>query len=100
MTLHHCIIQDTGDEVAVINMADHVAGELKWKRTGHYKEYLHHYNPYKFKAARRTNRRKLNSQKNGCNSTISHGDFNKSDTEFDDSDVFMVYCLKFHSSVW
>lgn len=60
------------------------------RQRGHYNEYLHHYNPYKFKAARRKNRRKVNSKTNDPNSAISHGDFNKSDTEFDDSDVFMA----------
>ena len=73
-------------------MVDCVAAEHKQKRRGHYKEYLRHCNPYKFKAARRTNCRKLNSQTNDPNSTISRGDFNKSDTEFNDSDVFMTYC--------
>ena len=64
--------------------------ERKQKRRGRYKEYLRHYNPYKFKAAQRTNRRKLKSQVNDPNSTISHHNFNKSDTEFDSSDVFIA----------
>lgn len=64
--------------------------EREQKRRGRYKEYLRHYNPYKFKAARRKNRRKLKSQTNDPNSTISHGDFNKSDAEFDDGE-FMAY---------
>ena len=67
-------------------------GEREQKRRGRYKEYLRHHNPYKFKAARRINRRKPNSQNNVPNSTIPCGDFNKSNTEFDDSDVFMAYC--------
>jgi len=71
-------------------MADHVRDEREQKRRGRYKEYLRHYNPYKFKAARRKNRRKLKSQTNDPNSTISHGDFNKSDAEFDDGE-FMAY---------
>lgn len=60
------------------------------RQRGRYNEYLRHYNPYKFKAARRKNRRKVNSKTNDPNSAISQGDFNKSDTEFDDSDVFMA----------
>lgn len=58
------------------NMAGGVTDKRKQKQRGRYKEYLRHYNPYKFKAARRTNRRKLKSQTNDPNSTISHGDFN------------------------
>ena len=73
------------------NMAGGVTDKRKQKQRGRYKEYLRHYNPYKFKAARRTNRRKLKSQTNDPNSTISHGNFNKSDTEFDNSDVFMTF---------
>lgn len=73
------------------NMAGGVTDKRTQKPRGRYKEYLRHYNPYKFKAARRTNRRKLKSQTNDPNSTISHGDFNKSDTEFDNSDVFMTF---------
>ena len=60
--------------------------ERKQKQRGRYKEYLRHYNPYKFKAAQRTNRRKFNSQMNDPSSTISHGDFNNSDVFMADSD--------------
>ena len=81
-----------------INMADGATDERKQKRRGRYKEYLRHYNPYKFKAAQRTNRRRLKSQANDPNSTISHHNFNKSDTEFDSSDVF-ISCSDDSSSV-
>lgn len=66
--------------------------EGKRKQRGRYKKYLRHYNPYKFKAARRKNRKKINSETYDLNSAISHGDFNKSVTEFDDSEVFMADC--------
>ena len=73
-------------------MAD--GGGRKQKLRGRYKEYLRHYNPYKFKAARRANRRNLCSQKNDLDPTVGRGDLNKHDREFDDSDVFDMasYC--------
>ena len=80
-----------GKAVVAINMADRATDQRKQKVRGRYKEYLHLYNPYKFKAAQRTNRKKFNRQTNDANSTISHGDLNKSDTEFD-SYVFIASC--------
>ena len=69
------------------NMADHAA-ERRQKPRGRYKEYLRHHNPYKFKAARRANRRQVKSQKPDSHSTISRGGDLRGDAEFDDSDVF------------
>lgn len=71
------------------NMADHAA-ERRQKPRGRYKEYLRHYNPYKFKAARRTNRSKVKSQKPDPHSTISHGGDLRRNAEFGDGDVFDV----------
>lgn len=54
------------------------------RRRGRYKKYLRHYNPYKFEAARRKNRR-LKRQKGDMSSTVSPS-CNNSDQEIDSCD--------------
>lgn len=72
LTLHHPGAWGWGcAEVVATKMADRVTDEGIQRQRGRYNEYLRHYNPYKFKAARRKNRRKVNSKTNDPNSAIS-----------------------------